>query len=469
MKALMISADRSGSGKTSITAGIASALSMKYRVQTYKVGMDYIDPSYLTAASGRACRNVDGFVMSREEIRGIVDHAAEGADILLFEGVRGLYEGASALDETGSSAEIAKLLGIPVILVVNARSITRSAAALVKGFVSFDPEVCIRGVILNNIGGRTHREKAERAVEESCGIPVLGAIPQSAGMALEMRHLGLVPFREGMQDEGYGESLGRIERIVSEHVDLDRLLACAGEYTRSEVALPCFVAAAEKDVKIAIAYDEAFNFYYADLFDVLAAWGTECTFWSPVRDRLPEADGYIIGGGYPEAFAAELERNAAAREALREASEAGLPVYAECGGLIYLASGLSITRDFHGIEGGRTYEMCGALDAEVVLPARRIVSYVEGRSCPGSPVGGHTFRGHEFHYSDVKFRRGTRFCYRLSRGTGIGDGLDGAFVRNTIASYTHLAPVPSSAMFAEFVLRCREGRGIGEIPYKKVR
>ena len=198
MKSFLIAGDRSGSGKTSVTLALSALLSADRTVQTFKVGMDYIDPSYLTGVTGRPCRNLDGYVMSPEEVRAVYAHGCRGADIAVVEGVRGLFEGAEALTDLGSTAAIAKQLDLPVILVINARSITRSAAAIVKGFLAFDPDVDIRGVILNNVTGTRHREKAVRAIEHYCGIPVIGTIPRTEEMELAMRHLGLVPDRKSV-------------------------------------------------------------------------------------------------------------------------------------------------------------------------------------------------------------------------------------------------------------------------------
>jgi len=197
MKSILVTGDRSGSGKTSITLALAALLGKKYTVQTFKSGMDYIDPSYLAAVSHRPCRNLDTYALSEGQIREIFAFGCRGADIALVEGVRGLYEGAEALDDIGSTAAVAKTLDLPVVLVVSAQSITRSAAAIVKGFQAFDPEIRIAGVILNQVKGGSHKEKATRAIEYYCGVPVIGAIPRMEEMQLAMRHLGLVPYREG--------------------------------------------------------------------------------------------------------------------------------------------------------------------------------------------------------------------------------------------------------------------------------
>ncbi|MDI6877290.1 MAG: Ni-sirohydrochlorin a,c-diamide synthase [Methanomicrobiales archaeon] len=456
MKALLISGDRSGSGKTSITLAIAVLLSRRHAVQTFKVGMDYIDPSYLTGVSGRPCRNLDGFVMDGRQIGMVYEHGVRGADFALVEGVRGLFEGADALTDRGSTAEIAKLLDLPVVLVVNARSITRSAAAVVRGFQEFDPAIRIAGVILNNIGGEGHRQKATRAIEHHCGIPVVGAVPHHAGIGLAMRHLGLVPFVEG---HGRSEFDGRIRALtetVAAHVDIDLLedLAVEREPPETPADSP-FDASPGTDVRIGVALDAAFNFYYADLFDLLRAWGAETVPFSPMHGRLPDADGYILGGGYPEMFGRELESNAAMREAIREVSRNGTPVYAECGGLMYLTDEIRTEKGWQGRSEEAVCEMCGVFSGSTRIPARRIVSYVEGEALPGSPLGSGTFRGHEFHYSDVALDAGTRYVFRLTRGVGISGGRDGALVDRTLASYLHLHPLASRGLLERFVAACR--------------
>ena len=455
MKSFLVAGDRSGSGKTSITLALSALLSADRAVQTFKVGMDYIDPSYLAGVTGRPCRNLDGYVMDPGVVRAVFAHGCRGADIAVVEGVRGLFEGAEALTDLGSTAAIAKQLDLPVILVVNARSITRSAAAIVKGFQAFDPDVAIRGVILNQVTGTRHREKAVRAIEHYCGIPVVGAIPRTAEMELAMRHLGLVPYREG---QGHGEFLARIEavkRMIGEHVDLDGLLALARDSAPPAGEGSVYAAAGEADVRIGVALDEAFNFYYADLFDVLASLGARVVPFSPVHDRLPEADGYILGGGYPELFGAELEANTAVREGLREASRNGIPVYAECGGLVYLTERMVLAPGFTASKREETYDLAGVFAGEARMPEKRMLGYVVGTSAGENPMGAAAFKGHEFHYSSVRLAPETRYAYRLTRGGGIRDGLDGAVRDRTIGSYTHLHPVTSRGMFANFVAGCR--------------
>jgi len=458
MRQILITGDRSGSGKTSITLALAALLAKEHKVQTFKVGMDYIDPSYLSAVSGRPCRNLDSYTLSDAQIRDIFRFGCRGADMALVEGVRGLYEGAEALNDTGSTAAVAKTLGLPVILVVSAQSITRSSAAIVKGFQSFDPEIRIAGVILNNIKGGSHKAKATTAIEHYCGIPVIGAIPRMEEMQLAMRHLGLVPYREGSGRGDFDTRIETITELIGQYVDLDRFVSLMEERGMRPEKSPAFDPAPVRDVKIGIALDEAFNFYYADLFDILHSLGAEFIPFSPVHDRLPDADGYIIGGGYPELFIRELEANDRMREALREVSRNGIPIYAECGGLMYLTENMTLKKGWQGAAADQSSAMCGVFAGETRMPARRVVSYVEGSSDAGSPVGRATFRGHEFHYSDVVLDHTTRFAYRLFRGVGIRNNLDGALVYNTLGSYTHLHPVASTGMFRHFADLCREKR-----------
>ena len=456
MKQILITGDRSGSGKTSITLALAALLSKTARVQTFKCGMDYIDPSYLAAVSKRPCRNLDSFTLSPDQIQDIFRYGCRGADIALVEGVRGLYEGAEALTDEGSTAAIAKALDLPVILVVSAQSITRSAAAIVKGFQSFDPEIRITGVILNNVKGGAHREKALTAIEHYCGVPVIGAIPRMEEMQLAMRHLGLVPYREGSGRGDFDARIATITDMIGQYVDLDRLKSLMKDTSTADDGPTLFDNAPQPDVKIGVAIDEAFNFYYADLFDILRTTGAEYVPFSPVNDRLPDADGYIIGGGYPELFVRELEANHAMRQAIRDISRNGTPIYAECGGLMYLTDRMVLKKGWQGIGEDCEYKMCGVFPGTTRMPARRVVSYVEGESISG-PLGRSRFRGHEFHYSDVELTAGTKYSYRLARGVGICDNLDGALSDNTLGSYTHLHPVASREMFRSFV-DCARGR-----------
>lgn len=455
MKAVLISGDRSGCGKTSISLALSSLLSRRMKVQTFKAGMDYIDPSYLTGVTGRPCRNLDSFVMSPSEVSRVFNHGCQGADFALVEGVRGLFEGAEALTDSGSTEAIARALDLPVVLVISARSITRSAAAVVKGFQAFSPDIQIKGVILNNVMGVKHADKATSAIEHYCNVPVIGAIPRMEEMELTMRHLGLVPFIEGQGSSEFEKRIEKVTGLIEEHVSVDALTGIASDIPDLPVDVYLFPKEHETDTRIAVARDEAFNFYYSDLFDVLPALGASVIPFSPIRGRLPDAEGYIIGGGYPELFLPGLESNARMREAIREQSANGAPIYAECGGLMYLTDRIRLMPGWQGHSQERKYEMAGVFEGETRMPARRVVSYVEGESKAGCPMGAGNFKGHEFHYSDVCLAPDTRYAYTLTRGTGIEGRYDGAVRDQTLGSYTHLHPVPGIAMFRHFVGKCR--------------
>lgn len=455
MKSFLITGDRSGSGKTSITLGISAVLAREYKVQPFKVAMDYIDPSYLTGVTGRMCRNLDSYVMSGEQLRASYDNARADADIAVIEGVRGLYEGSDALADTGSTAEVAKMLDQNVIMVLNAKSITRSAAAIVKGFCDFDPAIKIKGIILNQIISENHKEKATIAIEKTTGIPVIGAIPRYEKMGLTMRHLGLIPYLEGKGDAEFIKRVDKVAEIVGNNVDMDALLSIAGDIPSPSKKPDIFRAKSDCDIKVGVAVDEAFNFYYNDIFDILPSLGAEVVRFSPIHDRLPDADGYIFGGGYPEMFAGELEANDKMREAVREVSRNGTPIYAECGGLIYLTDEIVLKEGWEGRTADETFGLAGVFKGKTRMPTKRVIGYVNGVSDSRSPMGAGSFSGHEFHHSDVILADDTHYSYRLSRGKGIKDGLDGAVSHNTLASYTHLHPVASYEMFKNFTEKMR--------------
>ncbi len=456
MKSFLITGDRSSSGKTSITLGISAVLAREYKVQPFKVAMDYIDPSYLTGVTGRMCRNLDSYVMSEEQLRASYDNARADADIAVIEGVRGLYEGSEALSDKGSTAEVAKMLDQNVIMVLNARSITRSAAAIVKGFCDFDPAIKIKGVILNQIISDKHKEKASIAIEHATGIPVIGAIPRNEEMGLTMRHLGLIPYLEGKGDTEFLKRVNKVADIVEKNTDMDALLSIAGEIPAPSEKPEIFRAKSDGcDLKVGVAVDEAFNFYYNDIFDILPSLGAEVIKFSPIHDRLPDADGYIFGGGYPEIFAKELEANDRMREAVKEVSRNGTPIYAECGGLIYLTENIILKEGWEGRTADESYDLAGVFKGKTRMPTKRVIGYVDGVSDSRSPMGAGSFSGHEFHHSDVILSDDTHYSYRLSRGNGIRDGLDGAVSHNTLASYTHLHPVASYGMFRNFTEKMR--------------
>jgi len=459
---ILIAGDRSSSGKTTIVAGLLSALRARgLLVQPFKVAMDYIDPSYHTWITGRACRNLDGHVMDSRTVKEVYAHAAGGAGIAVVEGVRGLYEGYDG--DIGSTAQIAKLLDLPVILVVDARSITRSAAALVKGYKEFDPGVSMVGVILNKIGGGRHEEKARREIEAHAGVEVVGAIHRDESMHLAMRHLGLVPLIEGeKRHEGFIERLGRIRAIVEEGLDIPRILELAGEAKPLDLPEPDLYlpTRAGEGLRIGVALDEAFNFYYRDNLELMELSEAEVVPFSPIRDHsLPDIDGLYIGGGYPEIYAEDLSQNAGMMRSIVRAQEAGLPIYAECGGLIYLAREMEWPRSDGETE---SHSFVGLVPGIARKGKRRIVSYISGqlsRDCLLGPAGS-SFLGHEFHHSELVLDDDAKVEYamRLDRGDGIAGGLDGIVERGMLANYVHLHAASYRGFPAHFLKSCRDAR-----------
>ena len=462
---ILIAGDRSSSGKTTISTGLMSVLHHKgLRVQPFKVGLDYIDPSYHTEATGRPSRNLDGYLMDRDSVLEVFNHGINyngGADIAIIEGVRGLYEGLEALSDTGSTAQIAKILNCPVILVINARSITRSTAALVMGYSSFDPDVNIAGVILNNIGGARHAQKARDAIKAYTDIPVIGEILRDDSMKISMRHLGLIPAMEGRRMQAdFDHRITVIKDIIKTSVDIDSLIEIANKVPPLEIKDPqIFVPAIKRGAPvIGIAMDEAFNFYYRDNLDLLEIAGAKLVYFSPVNDTHPPAmDGMYIGGGYPELFPQELSDNESMRNDIKEMSLSGLPIYAECGGLMYLTNelitGKISTSSYRSADmPPGEYPMVGALPGRTLMGHTRIVSYSKGGFIESTPIGqkGDTFIGHEFHHSEIiDLPENSRFGIELTRGSGIKDGYDGLMSGNTIGVYSHM----HAASYREFAIR----------------
>lgn len=449
---VLIAGDRSSSGKTTIVAGLLSALRRKgLAVQPFKVAMDYIDPSYHSWITGRNCRNLDGYLMKEDAVREIYAHAAEKADIAVIEGVRGLYEGYDG--DLGSTAQMAKLLRVPVIFVVDARSITRSCAALVKGYMDYDPQVDFKGVILNKVGSDRHAEKAIREMERYAGVEVVGVIRRNEDMHLAMRHLGLVPVLEGKtRHEGFANRVDRIREIVEEGINLSRIIEMAREAEPLEDVEPDLYKknSAGEGLRIGIARDEAFNFYYRDNLEMMELAGAELVPYSPVHDRaLPQVDGIYIGGGYPELYARELSENDAMLSSLESFHQGGHPIFAECGGLMYL--GREIEWE------GEKQEMAGLVPGKSRRGKVRVVSYVHGRLTRDSPLGraGEAIMGHEFHHSEMIMDEGADYAIRLERGRGIKDGWDGLCRENLVASYTHIHSASFRGFPAHFLEACR--------------
>ena len=417
LSSMLIAGTHSGVGKTTVTLGLMAALKRRgLKVQPFKVGPDFIDPSHHTAVCGRQSRNLDPFMMGLDGIRRSFCSGAEGADAAVVEGVMGLYDGMDSTD-VGSSAQVAKTLGIPVLLVINVHGMSRSAAAIELGFKSFDPDVKIAGTMLNRVGSERHLSM----LRDSLKLPIIGAIPRNPDVEMRSRHLGL--------EMGFerGHDLCALADMIEDHSDLDRIL----ELKADPCQLPEPKIESEGSVRIGVALDEAFCFYYHENFHELQRRGAKLVFFSPIRDELPDVDGVYLGGGYPELHCEELEKGPA-RMQIRRASEEGMPIYGECGGLIYLCREI--------VSDSSSFRMAGALPAVTIMTKKlQALGYVEADVVRSNPVVsmGKRVRGHEFHYSRIECDRDAHFAYKLLRGKGIIDGQDGLIEQNTLGGYLH--------------------------------
>ena len=457
MSRLLISAAHKSSGKTTVTIGLCAALKARgVQVQPFKKGPDYIDPMWLSAASGRACRNLDFYLMEQDEIVASFARNSAGADVSLIEGNKGLYDGLN-LDGSNSNAALARLLQAPVVLVIDARGMTRGIAPLILGYQAFDRDIRIAGIILNNLGGARHETKLREVIEHYTNVPVIGAVHHDKRLEIVERHLGLMPSNEA---EVAALRVNEIGALVGAQVDLDRLL----EIAASAPPLPAFThrkveeqGSQQPRVRIGWAKDKAFGFYYADDLDALRAAGAELVPLDTLNDpHLPEVDGLFIGGGFPEQFMNELEANATLRKEISNAIENGMPVYAECGGLMYLARTLT----WHG----QTHNMVGAIPGDVMMHEKPIgrgyIRLNETGENPWPEIAGQIpapeVRGHEFHYSSLENldTSGLKFAYEVKRGHGIDGRHDGIVYKNVLASYAHLRSLDTynwAARFVEFV------------------
>ena len=454
MHRFLISAAHKSSGKTTISLGLAAALKNRcLSVQTFKKGPDYIDPIWLGMASGRPCRNLDFYLAPHDELHDLFARHGSGADVCLVEGNKGLYDGLD-LAGSNSNAALARLLDLPVVLVLDARGMTRGIAPLILGYQAFERSIRIAGVILNRLGGTRHEAKLRAVIEHYTDVPVLGAVYENPQLAIVERHLGLMPANEAGAAQA---SIARIAEAIGQQVDLDRLLevTATDRPLAPRTAVTPARAAALPPLRLGIARDQAFGFYYADDLDALEAAGAELVPFSPIADQvLPEVDALFLGGGFPECFMGELEANGSMRAALRAAIERGMPAYAECGGLMYLARTLTWR--------GETRRMAGAIAGDVVMHdkpvGRGYVRLAPTEAHPWVSAGEHPgdLPAHEFHYSSLEnLDPATVFAYEVKRGFGVDGARDGIVYRNLLASYTHLRSAGNCAWATRFVAFAR--------------
>jgi len=455
MSHLYLSAAHKSSGKTTITIGLCAALREHQGVivQPFKKGPDYIDPLWLSAAAQRPCYNLDIFMEGAEANLEVFSSAMADADIGLIEGNKGLFDGLS-VDGSDSNAAMAELLQAPVILVIDTRGITRGIAPLLHGYATFSSAIRIAGVILNLVGGERHEGKLRQAVEHYTDIPVIGAVGRDPALEIDERHLGLMPSNEHRQSQ---KIIRQISDAVRQSVDLDALLsiaATAPDLSTGNKELPQVTA----DIRIGIPRDAAFGFYYTGDLDALQQAGAGLVFFDTLCDRqLPQVDALFIGGGFPESSMQALEANASMRRQIAEFIENGNPVYAECGGLMYLCRSLSWN--------GKLCDMVGIIPADVEMTQRPqgrgyvLVEEMDTHPWPHSTKQRVEIPAHEFHYSKLKnISAPLNFAYRVKRGFGVDGRNDGIVYKNTLASYTHLRDVEGhhwTQRFVNFVRACK--------------
>lgn len=456
---LLFSAPHKSSGKTTVTIGVCAALREKgLTVQPYKKGPDYIDPMWLGHAAQRPCHNLDFNVQSRDEISSHFCSVSEQSDISIIEGNMGLFD---SLDVNGSrsNAELAALLNVPVILIINVEGATRSIVPIIQGFIGFDPNINIAGVILNNIAGKRHEERLREVINHYIDIPIVGAIHRNRSLKIDERHLGLIPSNESREVD---DKVAEIAQAVGAQVDLEQLLTIAKDAPKIQsVNLAESNSDGSPTLRIGIAQDAAFGFYYPDDLRTFATQGAELVSFSPLKDQqLPDdLDGLFIGGGFPETHLEQLSANLGMRDSIAAAIEAGLPCYAECGGLMYLSQSIEW--------GDERAAMVGVVPATCKVhkkPIGRGYAHLEttqDHPWPFTAFDGE-FPAHEFHYSHLEnLPADSRFGYRMIRGSGIDHHYDGFIYKNLLANYIHLRSVGSTPWierFLEFVAQKRDKR-----------
>ncbi len=437
MSRIFISAAHKSSGKTSVSIGLCAALKQRGQVvQAFKKGPDYIDPYWLTLASGRDCFNLDFYTMEEDEILSLMHTRSSDADISLIEGNNGLYDGLD-LDGSNSNAALAKLTQTPVILVLSARGMTRGIAPLILGYQAFDKDVAIKGVILNQLGGSRHETKLRRVIEHYTDVQVVGAIHNDKRLSIDERHLGLVP---GNEDPFCTEKIQLLSQAIQQQVNLDDITSIAKK--SAALASPSSITISEpvisvttENMTLGLVRNAAFGFYYPD--DILAFQqaGVKIIEIDPFVDtELPCIDALFIGGGFPETSMDKLEENISLRQAIKTAINNGLPAYAECGGLMYLARSIEWNN--------RTHKMVGCLEGDIIMEARpQGRGYVQLEETTENPWPQSTkkiIHAHEFHYSHFKnVDKNVKFAFRVLRGMGINGEYDGIIYHNLIACYTH--------------------------------
>lgn len=458
MSHFLISAAHKSSGKTTLSIGLCAALAdTGMQVQPFKKGPDYIDPMWLSRASGRSCHNLDFYTMQQDEICTTFTQQSAGADISLIEGNKGLFDGLD-LHGSNSNAALARLLNAPVVLVLDTRGVSRGVAPLILGYQSFETDINIAGVILNQVGGSRHESKLRQVIEHYTDVKVIGAVQRNPDLSIEERHLGLMPSNE---DNSANRKIMQIRDLVKQQVDLSQLRAIADTAPAIKSPEQTSVTPIQVDspITIGVVKNDAFGFYYPDDLQALEDCGAKLLTIDTIRDtQLPEIDALFIGGGFPETRIEALSANLTMRDMIKQLLQDGLPCYAECGGLMYLSRKLSWS-DQQG-------DMVGFIPADCVMhdkPQGR--GYIQLEETPTHPWHEYppqpspVISAHEFHYSSLEnLAPDVKFAYRVKRGSGITGEFDGIIINNTLACYAHLRDTASNhwaQRFVQFVQHCK--------------
>ena len=453
MQRIFITAAHKSSGKTTLTLGLCAALNARgLLVAPYKKGPDYIDPMWLSRASENDCHNLDFQTMSNDEMLATISHYSKDADISIIEGNKGLFDGV-ALDGSNSNAAVAELTKTPIVLVIDTQGMTRGIAPLLLGYQAFNKNINIAGVILNKVGGPRHEKKLRDVINQYTDITVVGAVPKLKDLNITERHLGLIPSNEATDTK---ETILKIASVIEKHVDLDLLQEIAA--TADDLPETHYQISAEQKpltLRIGIARDAAFGFYYPGDLNAFKAEGVELIEFDTLKDKtLPDVDAIFIGGGFPESWMKELEANKTLRQQIKEAIESGLPAYAECGGLMYLSQSVNWQ--------GNESQMVGAIPADIIMnekpQGRGYVSLEQTKDALwNKKTNTSHIYAHEFHYSgfknieDLESNPNIKFAYEMKRGSGITGVHDGLVYKNLVANYAHLRDTSRYHWVSDFV------------------
>ena len=448
-KGIIVAGLSGGSGKSVVSVGLTAALAQQGKVVVpFKKGPDYIDAGWMKLAAGRNCYNLDPFLMSAESIKGSFLAHSDGADMVVLEGNRGLFDGVN-IEGGYSTAELSLSLNLPILLVVNCTKTTRTVAAMVLGCMKLDERIDIRGVVLNQIGTKRHQNIVTQAVEKYTGLPVLGAVPRMKRDIFPMRHLGVTPHQEY---EGSDEAMQFLAETVAEHLDIERIQEIMAPVGQWKPNVPRKMK--ENRLRIGLLMDAAFQFYYSENLEALEQAGADLIPINAMEEKaLPQLDGLYIGGGFPETSAGALSANESFRESVKMAAENGLPIYAECGGLIYLGESIELEGKVHPLAG--------------VFPVRFGMSqkpqahgysiFAADGKIPFCEKGAE-IKGHEFRYSTVLEWPGKAedLALKMKRGVGFSEGREGLTMNNVLALYTHIHALGTPEWASGFMRRCRE-------------